>query len=269
MHMFEKELKLSLHDFKSIKTIYKQIPNILTLSRIIATLPINLLFFIGNVTGALAVSIVAFLTDAIDGPLARKLKVNSKFGAELDAISDKLLIGGIAIPIVAQNPIMILNIILEGLISITNIKARFDGKCPKSSMAGKIKTWILSLTILAGYFTSIYNLNVSLLTSALAITPALIAQTVTLNGYIKTNNKKKVENNSEIEDIYSSYNKNNKVKKKKKQKVNNKVIINEKVCVEDLYKLKESLINNEESKTNDSNDINRGHVKTKTFHKYE
>lgn len=263
---FKKDLKKNLNDFKSIKTLYKQIPNILTTSRIVAPIPINILFFSGNIIGALTVSAIAFFTDALDGPLARKFKVSSQFGADLDAVSDKLLIGGIAIPIVVQNPIMILNIILEGLISFTNIKARLEGKRPKSSMIGKVKTWILSLTIIAGYFTSILGLDISLLTSALAITPALIAQSVALTGYIKTNNQVA---DKQREEIHSS-NLNNNIDKSIKAKQKQKEVTNTKVSIENLQKLKQELINSKnEDKDSEiiKKDENKGNAKTKTFPK--
>ena len=210
-------------------------------------------------------SAVAFLTDAFDGAIARHLKVSSQFGADLDAVSDKLLIGGIAIPIVIQNPIMILNIALEGLISLTNIKAKAQGKNPKSSMIGKLKTWILSLTIIAGYFTSIYNLDISLLTSALAITPALIAQSITLAGYIKTNKKKNKNSNDSFENIYST-SKNKTIDHSAKEKKKAKIIEDKKAYVRELHKLKDELLNQGNDKTINSNE-EKENVKTKTFPK--
>ena len=43
---------------------------------------------------ALAVGFVATITDALDGFLARRLKAESRLGAYLDPIADKLLLGG-------------------------------------------------------------------------------------------------------------------------------------------------------------------------------
>lgn len=185
---FFKDLKTNIKDLKSIKTAYKQIPNILTFSRAIAPIPINILFFTGNIPAALVVCGLTFLTDAIDGPIARKTNSQSQFGADLDAICDKLLIAGIALPIIITNPFMIINVLLEGLISLTNINAKLNNKNPKSSLLGKAKTWVLSLTILSGYITSLLNINISLLNSILMIIPAVLAQSVTYISYLKTNN---------------------------------------------------------------------------------
>ena len=87
---FFKEARKNLNDLKSSKTAYKQIPNLLTFSRAIAPIFINILFFLGNIPGALAVCGLTFLTDAFDGVIARKLNIQSEFGADLDAICDKV-----------------------------------------------------------------------------------------------------------------------------------------------------------------------------------
>ena len=42
-----------LKDLKNIKTWYKQIPNLLTISRPIGMIPANILFFTGNVVPAI------------------------------------------------------------------------------------------------------------------------------------------------------------------------------------------------------------------------
>ena len=185
---------------KNIKTAYKQIPNILTFSRAIAPILINILFFSGNVPGALVVCGLTFITDAFDGIIARKLNVQSQFGADLDAICDKILIAGISLPIVILNPFMLINVILEVLISITNVKAKLEYKKPKSSFIGKLKTWVLSLTILSGYVTSLLNINLNLLKSILMIIPLTSFQTITYIEYLKKN-KSNVnnENNNNIE----------------------------------------------------------------------
>ena len=70
--------------------IIKQIPNILTISRIVGSI---LLAFIAPVLGiGLTTACVAALalTDLFDGFLARKLKATSELGGKLDAISDKV-----------------------------------------------------------------------------------------------------------------------------------------------------------------------------------
>lgn len=234
----KQELLKVKNDFKSFKTAYRQIPNILTTSRILATIPINILFFTGDILNAFRLSCIAFCTDWVDGTIARKLHIESKLGADLDALCDKLLIGGIAIPMIVLNPVMIINIILEGLISIPNIKAKRQGKEPKSSFIGKAKTWFLALTVLAGYIMALKNINLSFIESLLAITPAAIMQIATLTGYINRNkkdaNKEKTENLEQTNLNIQS--------ESKKEKLKQKEMVYGPATIEELKALKQELI---------------------------
>jgi len=85
----------------------KQIPNILTFGRLILTIVFLLMIllsprfyaegelpFPGFLDIALIIFIIAGLTDVIDGPIARKLNVASKFGRMLDPLVDKVLVCG-------------------------------------------------------------------------------------------------------------------------------------------------------------------------------
>ena len=74
------------------------IPNVLTVSRIIA-IPVVLLFIYWGGEGgnwlALAVYTYACITDFFDGYLARAWHQQSAFGRFLDPIADKLLVAGV------------------------------------------------------------------------------------------------------------------------------------------------------------------------------
>lgn len=245
---FFKEAKKNINDLKSIKTIPKQIPNLLTFSRALAPVLINILFFADNIPGALVVCGLTFLTDAFDGPIARKLNVQSQFGADLDAICDKVLIAGISIPIVILNPMMLINVALEVLISITNVKAKLRNKNPKSSILGKAKTWVLSLTVLSGYITSLLNLDLNLLKSILMIIPATIAQSATYIEYLKRNNNDKkentkIENKPDNKQIILEPKKENKNKLEKEYKRT--------FTLEDYEKLKQELLENKYQEENE------------------
>jgi len=68
------------------------LPNYITLVRVIL-IPffINLMIY-GYYRGALAVFVVACVTDALDGMIARLTKTQTELGAFLDPMADKLLI---------------------------------------------------------------------------------------------------------------------------------------------------------------------------------
>lgn len=80
------------------------IPNILTFVRVALTIVFltmilysppagadNRIFFLNT---AFAVFLIAGLTDVIDGPIARKLNVTSRFGRMVDPLADKVLVCG-------------------------------------------------------------------------------------------------------------------------------------------------------------------------------
>lgn len=94
----------------------KHLPNILTLGRI-GLLPIIIgLFFMAQPMAALALYIIASLTDFLDGWLARKMKVVSEFGTFLDPIADKIFVAALLILFVAFERLDGLWIILPILI---------------------------------------------------------------------------------------------------------------------------------------------------------
>jgi len=72
------------------------LPNLLTVVRIVAILPLAVLASIGTPTANLAAALVfaiAAATDWLDGYLARRSGRISGFGRMLDPIADKLLVG--------------------------------------------------------------------------------------------------------------------------------------------------------------------------------
>ena len=71
------------------------LPNSLTVVRIVLILPFAWLFFYGSVgsrAGALGIFLLASATDWLDGYLARRLRQGSALGRMLDPIADKLLV---------------------------------------------------------------------------------------------------------------------------------------------------------------------------------
>lgn len=80
------------------------LPNLLTLSRIIVILPIVALFYFDGALArwvALALFAMAAITDFFDGYLARSMGQVSAFGRFLDPIADKLLVAAIILMLVS------------------------------------------------------------------------------------------------------------------------------------------------------------------------
>ncbi len=85
----------------------KQIPNILTFGRLVLTIVFLSMLLLSPrfytdgerpfpdfLDYAFIIFVIAGLTDVIDGPIARKLNVASKFGRMLDPLIDKVLVCG-------------------------------------------------------------------------------------------------------------------------------------------------------------------------------
>ncbi|MEK9553856.1 MAG: CDP-alcohol phosphatidyltransferase family protein, partial [Alphaproteobacteria bacterium] len=75
----------------------KSLPNLMTVMRLAVAPVVAILIWTDDVTGgyapALALFILASISDFLDGWMARRLGIVSKFGAMLDPIADKVLIG--------------------------------------------------------------------------------------------------------------------------------------------------------------------------------
>ena len=70
-----------------------QIPNAITVARIVLVVPTGWLMWQGSYGQALVLMAIASASDALDGWLARHFGWTSHFGAAMDPVADKLLIG--------------------------------------------------------------------------------------------------------------------------------------------------------------------------------
>ncbi len=94
------------------------VPNILTVTRLVLTIPICMLVFTSRETAALIVYLIAVLTD-LDGWVARKTGSVSKLGTALDPVADGVLSGGVLLALVLLDRfslVVLLLFLLAGLI---------------------------------------------------------------------------------------------------------------------------------------------------------
>lgn len=134
--------------------IYKfknNIPNIITISRIIS-LSLGFTFFInGKIILSLIFYVYGGISDALDGYFARKLSAYSKFGKYLDAISDKLyFISLMIILLIYKCYLVLLPLIMELLISIINYLILKRRNKVFTERVGKFKTTILMIDLILG-----------------------------------------------------------------------------------------------------------------------
>lgn len=137
-------------------------PNILTILRIIGTIPLIILILHNGLTiENFLLFVILGITDFLDGYIARKYNKCSEFGKVMDGVADKFLMLSITIVLLIKKviPYWTLIIFIRDFIAIvfalyykkkTNIMV-------KSNIYGKLKTTLhiitISLTLLLGKWT--------------------------------------------------------------------------------------------------------------------
>ena len=131
------------------------LPNKLTIFRVILIVPFIILLLGGQVGWfgdntlvtdmiALAIFIIASLTDLIDGKIARKYNLITDFGKFMDPLADKLLVCSAMIALIEMNRIpawvVIIIIAREFIISGFRLIASDNGVVIAASYWGKFKT---------------------------------------------------------------------------------------------------------------------------------
>ncbi len=124
------------------------LPNKLTMFRVIL-IPFFVVFLLVEITAvdkwiALAIFIIASLTDFLDGQIARKYNLVTNFGKFMDPLADKLLVCSALICLVALERIpawmVIVIIAREFIISGFRLVASDNGAVIAASYWGKFKT---------------------------------------------------------------------------------------------------------------------------------
>lgn len=148
-----------------MKRLINNIPNLITISRIISCLFGATLFTLGNIPVAIGCYVYGAVSDAFDGYFARKLNAITDLGKKLDSISDKLYALSLMVPsIISGNCLMIVPLVLEGIISGINVYADIKYKKTYTEKVGKIKTILLFPTMILGLLvTKIPNIYIAFL----------------------------------------------------------------------------------------------------------
>ncbi|WP_033160974.1 CDP-diacylglycerol--glycerol-3-phosphate 3-phosphatidyltransferase [[Mycoplasma] collis] len=134
----------------------KQIPNYLTILRIILWIPLTLLFYIAYqfqldekkfkifLYSAFIIFVLAMLSDFLDGYLARKYKAISTFGKLFDPLSDKIIISTtlifLALLQITEIWIVVIFIVRDILVDGFRNLAAKNNKKVEASIWGKLKT---------------------------------------------------------------------------------------------------------------------------------
>lgn len=167
------------------------LPNKLTVLRMILIVPFVLLLLLGSSTLtdyiALGIFITASFTDMLDGQIARKYNLVTNFGKFMDPLADKLLVCSAMICLVEMGRIpswiVIVIISREFIISGFRLVASDNGVVIAASYWGKFKTVFQMVMI------SLMILNIPALSPVTDIVmwTALILTVVSLGDYLMKN----------------------------------------------------------------------------------
>lgn len=140
----------------------KNVPNILTMFRVVC-IPIFIILFLFNFRYAAAVVfVVASITDYFDGNIARKYNIVSNFGKLMDPLADKMLVIAALMCLTETREVNFLCTLIVVLreISISSIRliALEKGEVIAASMWGKYKTATQMISIVMILF-NVYKIN--------------------------------------------------------------------------------------------------------------
>ena len=127
------------------------LPNKLTMARILAVPVFIVLYLMGHNVIATIVFILASLTDMLDGKIARKYNLITNFGKIMDPLADKILVYSAFICMVQIGivPGWMLVIILfrEFIVSGLRTVAAADGTVIAAGKTGKLKTILQMIAV--------------------------------------------------------------------------------------------------------------------------
>ncbi len=159
---------------------YFSIPNLLGYLRI-ALIPLYLYVYMSakdveDYYTAAAIMAVSFLSDLLDGKIARRFNMVTEFGKFLDPLADKLTQAALALSFMFRFPVMILLFLILAIKDLTllflgiyfyrrGIKVLNEG----AEMHGKICTFVLDISMLAILFMPKASHTVVSLITALCV----------------------------------------------------------------------------------------------------
>lgn len=143
----------------------RDIPNLITLLRLVSVIPLVLLLLHGHYRLALLVMLLAGLSDALDGFLAKRFGWTSRLGSILDPLADKLLlvVSYLCLGWLGLLPLWLVTVVLlRDVIIIGGALAyhlRFGRYDMAPSLVSKLNTFLQILLVL----TVMYSLAIAAL----------------------------------------------------------------------------------------------------------
>lgn len=148
--------------FKKIKIVWT-VPNILTVIRLLLIPVFISLMNQNQMMKALVVFVIASLTDAIDGYIARNYNAISDFGKLLDPLADKLMVLSLMLSMLSKNIVplsaIIILLVKEALMIIGGIFLLNKNKVVYALTIGKISQFVVVLALISCFFSDFFIKN--------------------------------------------------------------------------------------------------------------
>lgn len=185
------------------------LPNKLTVLRV-CTIPFFVFFMEIDSLGrwgsfiAVLLFVLASITDALDGHIARKHNMVTNFGKFMDPLADKLLVSAALICLVGRIPAWIVVVIISRELIISGFRtiAADNGIVIAASIWGKVKTvfqmiMIIWLILDLNWFVEEYIIDVPLydILGNILVVISLVLTVVSMIDYIYKNKDVLKENN--------------------------------------------------------------------------
>ncbi|MBR3331304.1 MAG: CDP-diacylglycerol--glycerol-3-phosphate 3-phosphatidyltransferase [Mogibacterium sp.] len=137
------------------------LPNKLTIARMIAVPFFIAAYLLGYFPAALVIFIAASLTDALDGKIARSRNLVTNFGKIMDPLADKILVYSALCLFIESDIIrawmLILILAREFIVAGMRTVAASEGTVLAAGMSGKIKTVLQMVAVIVFLFALCLN----------------------------------------------------------------------------------------------------------------
>ncbi|MCS6999658.1 MAG: CDP-alcohol phosphatidyltransferase family protein [Bacteroidota bacterium] len=132
----------------------RQVPNLLSIGRLLATVPMVWALSVGARELALGLGLLAMASDALDGILARHYHAESEWGRILDPLADKVLAGAVAVTLFLHGALPLWYVLAvvgrDGAIVLGSLAMRrVLRSVPPSLPVGKLAAASVGLALLA------------------------------------------------------------------------------------------------------------------------
>lgn len=166
-----------------LKLFMKVFVNLLTTFRLLIIFLFMIFFKDISSLYFLISTVLIFLTDFVDGMLARRFGVQTFFGSHMDTIADKFFSIGLVLMIVRDVHASLLPLLGEIVIAIINLVGILKHKKAKANRLGKVKTWLVAICIIVCYLYYYFHISFIYVIASCIIT--FVVQCVVMVQYIK------------------------------------------------------------------------------------